>query len=215
MLLAIDTATRALGLALHSGAEVIAESIWSSDTFHTVDLAPEIALTLSRAGLKPEDLSAVAVAQGPGSYTGLRAGMALAKGLSMAHHTEMIGIPTLDIVAHPQPELDQALIAVLQVGRGRIAAVWYKWSRAGWEAESDPIGLTWDDLVAEIEGPAYVCGELGEVGRKALRRKRSVTAAPASLCVRRPSVMAELARKHSLEGEASEPSVVSPTYLEN
>ena len=121
MLLAIDTATKMLGLALHDGAEVVNESIWFSNNHHTTELAPEVALAFRRAGTSQDQLTAVAVAQGPGSYTGLRIGMALAKGLSLAHNLPIIGIPTLDILAMAQPQREEPLLATLQAGRGRVA----------------------------------------------------------------------------------------------
>ena len=70
MLLAIDTATRLISLALHDGHTVAAESTWVSDNYHTTELAPQAALLLRRAGLDIARLHGVAVAIGPGSYTG-------------------------------------------------------------------------------------------------------------------------------------------------
>jgi len=81
MLLALDTATKTMGIALHDGSQVLAESIWSGVGHHTIELAPEVALMLRRIGGTTATLSSIAIAQGPGSYTGLRIGMALAKGL--------------------------------------------------------------------------------------------------------------------------------------
>jgi tRNA threonylcarbamoyladenosine biosynthesis protein TsaB len=64
------------------------------------------------------ELGAVAVAIGPGSFTGLRIGLALAKGLALAHHLSLIGIPTLDILAAAQPLLDAHLVVVLRRAAG-------------------------------------------------------------------------------------------------
>ena len=86
MLLAIDTATNSIGIALHDGNQLISEHHWISQRYHTVQLAPEIALMLRRSEKSASGLTALAVARGPGSYTGLRIGMALAKGLALAHN---------------------------------------------------------------------------------------------------------------------------------
>ena len=85
MILAIDTATRWAGLALHDGTAVIAEHGWRCLNNHTIEMTPAIDDMLKQAGVEPADLSGIAVAIGPGSYTGLRVGLALAKGLALAN----------------------------------------------------------------------------------------------------------------------------------
>ena len=58
---------------------------------------------------------------GPGSFTGLRIGLALAKGMALARHLPVIGVPTLDILAAAQPVREENLVAILLAGRGRLA----------------------------------------------------------------------------------------------
>ena len=82
MILALDTSTDTTGLALFDGERLLAEQLWFSREHATVDLAPEIALLLRRTRTRMQDLTAVAVALGPGSFTGLRIGLALARGLA-------------------------------------------------------------------------------------------------------------------------------------
>ncbi len=126
MLLALDTSTRTVGVALYNGVSVLGEMIWSSRDYHTVELAPKVAEMLSKCGVKTSDLDILAVAIGPGSFTGLRIGLSLAKGLALVHHKPIVGIPTLDILAASQPPGGDSLVAVLRAGRGRLAAGWYQ-----------------------------------------------------------------------------------------
>ena len=98
MLLAVDTSTRQMGLALYDGTQVIGEFLWHSRHYHTVELAPAVADLLSRSGLKMDAIQALGVALGPGSFTSLRVGLAFVKGLALARHLPIIGIPTLDVV---------------------------------------------------------------------------------------------------------------------
>lgn len=214
MLLAIDSATRMLGLALHDGTQVRSESVWYSGLHHTAELAPEVALALRRANLDPKALTHIAVAQGPGSYTGLRIGMALAKGLSMVHGLQLIGVPTLDILAGAQPSFEGPMVAVLQAGRGRIAAVWYKWGRTGWKANKGAQNLSWDELRAGLEEATYICGEISDSERESLRREPDAVVAPPSLCVRRPSILAELAWQKAKRGKPENPAKLAPIYLD-
>lgn len=215
MLLAIDSATRMLGIALHDGSQVLCESLWFSGRHHTTELAPEVALAMRRARLQPNSLTAVAVAQGPGSYTGLRIGMALAKGLAMVHNLQLIGIPTLDILAAAQPMFEGPMLAVLEAGRGRVAAVWYKWGRKGWTAKKGAQNLSWEELRAGLGEATYICGEIGPEEREQLRREANAVLAPASLCVRRPSLLAELAWQAAKRGKPEDPSKLKPIYLDS
>ena len=127
MILGIDTATRWLGLALHSGTAVIAETGWKCQNNHTIELTPAINEMLKRADLTPSDLDAVAVAIGPGSYTGLRVGLAVAKGIALANQIPLIGVSTLDIVASSFGPLPGKLVVVAEAGRTRIVAAAYEW----------------------------------------------------------------------------------------
>lgn len=192
MLLALDTATQALAIALHDGHQVLVEQVWTGTRYQTEHLAPEVALSLRRMGLTARSLTAVAVASGPGSYTGLRVGMALAKGIALAHNLPLAGVPTLDILAYAQPAGDYALLAVIQAGRARLAALWYKWAATGWVAQGRPESLDWAEVVSRIAGATRVCGDIDRDRRALLSAQPGVHVAPPALCVRRPAILAEL-----------------------
>jgi len=74
---------------------------------HTVELAPAVEELLRRTGVKPEDIRAVGVAQGPGSYTALRIGMAFAAGFAVPHNLPVYGIPTFEILVRAQPATEK------------------------------------------------------------------------------------------------------------
>lgn len=97
LLLAIDTATRLAGVALYNGDAILAESCWLSTNAHSAELMPALATMLEQQRRTAADLTAVAVAIGPGSFTGLRIGLSVAKGLAQATGIPIFGIPTLDI----------------------------------------------------------------------------------------------------------------------
>jgi tRNA threonylcarbamoyladenosine biosynthesis protein TsaB len=213
LLLAIDTATRSMGIALHNGYEILAEHSWITRGYHTMQLAPEIALMLRRANVTATSLTAVAVAKGPGSYTGLRIGMALAKGLALARNLRMVGIPTLDIVAYNQPQREESMLVVLQAGRGRVAGMWYKWGSTGWTGLNRPENMTWEEIVENLEEPTYVCGEISSKGRAILKDEPLVLISPPALSVRRPAVLADLGLQKIRSGMVDDPSVLAPIYL--
>lgn len=213
VLLAIDTSTRMLGLGLHSGESVLAETIWQTDRHHTIELGPQIALLLRRSRVAISDLTAVAVALGPGSYTGLRIGMAMAKGLSLAGGLKLVGVPTFEILVSAQPTRTEMILALIEAGRGKVAGLWYKWGRRGWGAQGDALLVTWEDLPGMIEDNAYLIGDIDPGLREALGRFEKIEVAAPSNCVRRPSMLAEIAFKRLRSGKLPESSSVVPVYL--
>jgi tRNA threonylcarbamoyladenosine biosynthesis protein TsaB len=214
MLLALDTSTRTIGVALYNGISVLGETIWSSPDYHTVELAPKVAEMLSKCGVKTSDLDVVAVAIGPGSFTGLRIGLSLAKGLTLVHHKPIVGIPTLDILAAAQPFGGESLVAVLRAGRGRLAAGWYQSRRKKWQAEGNIEVVSAEELSEKIQKPTLVCGELSEDERRTLgKNRRYIRLATPAQSLRRPSYLAELGWRRWQTGEVDNPATLSPFYL--
>jgi tRNA threonylcarbamoyladenosine biosynthesis protein TsaB len=214
MLLAVDTSTRMVGLALFNGTQVLSESVWQSQAHHTVEVAPAAAALLNTAGIKPGELRALAVALGPGSFTSLRIGLGLVKGMSLALHIPIVGVPTLDILAASQPVQDVAMAAVLEAGRGRLAVGWYRVERGSWRSRGEPQVMTADELAEKIENPTIVCGELNPEQRQALNRKRKnvILASPAR-SLRRPGYLAEMAWRRWQAGKVDDPVALAPLYL--
>lgn len=214
MLLALDTSTRFISLALHDGRQLCAESTWITRDHHTTELAPQLADMLARAAIRPADLKGVAVALGPGSFTGLRVGLALAKGLVLAQNIPLLGLPTLDILAAAQPPFEGRLCAVLEAGRGRIAAAFYRWQAHAWRQESGPILTTWPALVEGLHGPVYFCGEIDPTGSQAIRRLGAqATLAKPAASLRRAGYLADLGWRRLKRGERDDPATLAPIYL--
>jgi tRNA threonylcarbamoyladenosine biosynthesis protein TsaB len=215
VLLAVDTSSRIIGVALYDGLRVLGETVWASDDYHTVELAPAVAETVARAGLQIKDLQAVAVATGPGSFTGLRIGLALAKGLALARHLPMIGVRSLDVLAAAQPVRDMPLVATLQIGRGRLAAGWYEARSGTWRPTGEISVVTAEALAEAINHPTMVSGEMTSEERRILsRKKKNVILASPAHSMRRPSFLAELAWQRWQAGQIDDPVTLSPFYLQ-
>ena len=216
MLLAIDTATRKIGLALYDGVQVVQEAVWQSPNRHTVELSAAIDNALQRAGLTPNDLTAIALAIGPGSYTGLRIGTAVAKGLALAQHLPLIGVSSFDILAAAQPVMpEHQLATVLEAGRTRLAVSWYSADEQSWQPKGQPNILTPDEFAKKIRTPTLICGELDEDLQKVLGRKRkNVKLASPANSLRRPAYLAELAWARLQAGETDDPATLAPQYLQ-
>ncbi len=215
MLLAIDTSTQWMGLALFDGIQVVCETIWRTHSHHTIELAPAIQQLMARCAVQPGDLEALGVALGPGSFTSLRIGLAVAKGMALALHLPLVGVPTLDILASQVPTSDLPLVTLLQAGRGRLAVNFYTTVMgSGWQSHSDAKVMTVDELSDAIRKPTLVWGELSAHERQVLARKRKnvVLASPAQ-ALRRPSYLAEMAWHRYQLGKTDEVVSLAPIYL--
>jgi tRNA threonylcarbamoyladenosine biosynthesis protein TsaB len=214
MLLALDTSTRSIGIAIYDGVFVRTESVWISQNYHSVELASGVRQALSRGSITVDELEALGVAIGPGSFTGLRVGMAFAKGLALARHIAMIGIPTLDAVAQSHPLQDTPLAAVLEAGRGRLAVGWYQVQDGSWKSNGQVELLTPGELNDRIVQPTAITGELSARVRKVLGRKyKSAQLASPARSLRRPGFLAELAWNRWQAGERDNPATLAPFYL--
>ncbi len=214
MLLAMDTATRVLSIALHDGLEVIAESTWNTANRHTVELSPAIQHLLARSQRTTGDLTALAVSQGPGSFNGLRIGFSVAKGLAMALNLPLIAIPTLDIIAAAQQPFEGTLIAVLQAGRGRVCAGSYRWRASAWAGQNDLRIVSWEQVLDSIVGETLISGEIDLAGRAAIEKSgQAIQLAPPAFALRRAGFLADLAWARWRENLAGDPDSIGPLYL--
>jgi tRNA threonylcarbamoyladenosine biosynthesis protein TsaB len=220
MLLAIDTATRILSIAIHDGYNLLAEHTWRTDNNHTAELAPALEMTLARSDLTMADLDALAVSIGPGSYTGLRIGVALAKGLASVRGLPLIGVSSLDTLAAAQPHLQgYGLVTLVEAGRGRIIAATYRWGAGRWTSRGEPQIMTWDSLLASIDGPACIAGDINAESAAAIENARAeglpVQLISANFRLRRAGFLAEEALLRLAEGGSHDPAHLVPIYVQS
>ncbi|MCG2784583.1 MAG: tRNA (adenosine(37)-N6)-threonylcarbamoyltransferase complex dimerization subunit type 1 TsaB [Anaerolineae bacterium] len=214
MLLALDTSTPQIGLALYDGARIVAEHLWVSKARHTIELAPAVAQMLSQTGTDISQVAAIGVAIGPGSFTSLRVGLAFGKGLAMSRSLPLIGIPTLDILAaQVAVGASRPLACVLAAGRGRLALGWYSASENGWQATGSAGVTTAETVAAEITSATLLTGELTAAERQLLLKNENILLASPAASARRPGILAELAFQHWQAGQTDPAASLAPIYL--
>ena len=213
MLLAVDTSTSQIGLALYDGAQVLAESLWTTKTRHTVELAPAVAEMLAHTGVKIDEIKALAVAIGPGSFTSLRVGLSFIKGLAFARTLPTVGINTLDVVAASQPATRLPLACLLPAGRGRLALGWYHFKSNEWQSAGGPVITSAEALAASVERDSVICGDLTAAERQILKKNEHIRLVSPALSARRPAILAELAYTRWQAGRVDDISTLAPLYL--
>ena len=132
-ILAIETSTLSCSVALFQDGETVhAEQRCEERHVHASNLLPMIDAALKSVGWHAQDLSALAVCSGPGSYTGLRIGTSTAKGICHAHSIPLIGINSLEIQAHHLAETEapnegDRVIAVMDARRDEVYTQTFEW----------------------------------------------------------------------------------------
>ncbi len=225
MLLAIDTSTRQASIALYDdqvhtgrGRQLLAEQSWFSANRHTEELMPAISALLTLSGVAARDLTTVAVAIGPGSFTGLRVGLAAAKGLALAQDLKLVGVPTLDVTAYPHQSQPIPVVAVAQAGRGRIYWAPFAHGPGGWGPQEPYALSTVIEMANTVVRTMAFAGELSETDQETLTRlagKQRVILLPPGLGLRRAGCLAELAAKRLELGQADDAATLSPIYLQH
>lgn len=214
MLVAIDTSTSLTGLACYDERGGLAECVWESGRDHTAQLLPQLTLMLEHLGRARDDISAVAVALGPGSWSGLRVGLSTAKGLALARDLPLIGVATLDALAYQYRQTGMAVIPLIRLGRDRFATARYGGGIPP-RRESEPHNVTLTELCAEVVERAFFCGDVaGDVAetlRKGLGKRAHFPTMAGSL--RRPAYLAELAWWRLQAGEVDNIATLEPIYL--
>ena len=216
LLLAIDTATRMASLALDDGARVRVELSWESPDHHTVELTPRIAGMLAQLQVTVNDLAGIAVSLGPGSFTGLRVGLAAAKGLAISRGLALVGVPTLDIVAQAMRDSRLPVVAVLAAGRGRLCAARYRLSDGKFQPDGPAWLTTAQERGADWDEKTRVCGELGADERRQLQTRLGsrIELASSAASLRRAGYLAELGWARLRAGKTDDPATLAPIYLQ-
>jgi tRNA threonylcarbamoyladenosine biosynthesis protein TsaB len=158
-LLALETATLAGGAALLDDGRLVGESRLDIALTHSERLMAVVDRLLQDCGCDVADLDALAVSIGPGSFTGLRVGVATAKGLALALEIEVAPVPTLDALAATLPFADAPVCPLIAARRGEVYCSLYRWTGSRMERQWDYLALPPEAAVARLDAPVIVLGD--------------------------------------------------------
>lgn len=157
LILAIETASRAGSVALARGPEILSSAEGNAAESHSISLLETLENILQLAGVKLSDIDLFAAASGPGSFTGLRIGLATTKALAVCTGRKCVGVSTLAAIAHAAGESEHT-IGLLPAGRGELFAQLFAVSSAGVQPLDSPVHLA----------PAAVTAKYSELKRAIL-----------------------------------------------
>ena len=214
--LAIETSGRTGAVALAEGGRVVAEDQFPHGLKHAAELVPMIDRLCRAAGWGPRDVAEVYVSVGPGSFTGLRVGITVAKTLAFATGARLVAVPTVDVLARNAPPDARHVVVVLDAKRDQVFTA--RLSRLntpdGW-ATDEPAHLdSLTAMLARSPRPVYLIGEGIPFHEKFLPAgDSSVVVTPPELWRPRAGVVAAVGHALARQAQWTDPQALNPVYI--
>ena len=209
--LAIETSGRAGALAIIEDQQIVAQEVFPQGLKHAAELLPRLDGLLRSRGWPPKSLQELYVSVGPGSFTGLRIGITLAKTLAMISGAKVVAVPSTRVLAQNAPIEANHLLVLLDARRGSVFAARYEKLEGRW-MEREPAHLArLDDVLARAPRPIHVLGE--GLRFHPLPTEPSVIACPPERWEPAVIHVARLGMAMAEAGEFTSEDLLAPLYL--
>lgn len=206
--LAVETSTLAGGVALLDDDRLVAEYLLDVSLTHSERLMLAVERVLDDAGWPADTLEGLAVAIGPGSFTGLRVAVGTAKGLALALELPVAAVPTLDAMAASLPFAALPVCPVLRARRDEVYAGRYRWDGASMRREGEYLALAPDALAARLDEPTILLGDGAETIESPNARRIALPRRVPS-----PALVGMLGVEALRRGDVAKPADLLPLYL--
>ncbi|VEN75361.1 tRNA (Adenosine(37)-N6)-threonylcarbamoyltransferase complex dimerization subunit type 1 TsaB [Candidatus Desulfarcum epimagneticum] len=214
-ILAADTGTNICSVAVCGDGEILAEISANTRQTHSRHLLRLVRQALDMAGLSISEIDAFAAATGPGSFTGLRIGVASIQGLAAASGKPAAGIPSLKALAWQAPFASGRVIPFVEAGRGEVFFRLCRFADSGLETLQDDAVMPPGKALEGLTGPCFFIGNAA-LRRRGLIEKTLGEAAffpPSCHHHLRPSTLAFLAREKIQKQKGPGPGPLAPRYV--
>ena len=216
-ILGIESAAMTASAAVLEGDRLLAEYTIDHKKTHSQTLLPMIAEIQKMLELDLDTLDAIAVSEGPGSFTGLRIGCATAKGLGLALDKPLISIPTLDAMAYQIFGVPGVICALMDARKGNVFAGLYR-NEKKFETIRPSCHIQVQELAQvlnELGEPVVVVGDGADSYREELEEYCQIPLrrAPAFACRARAGAVAALGGEYYKEGRTETAAEHTPNYL--
>ena len=163
LILALDTSHAKGSVAVARGEDLLCEVLFDASDTHSATLLPSVDVCLKTAKVHLGDIDRIAVVYGPGSFTGLRIGLATVKAFSAVHRAPVVPVVSLEVLAAAFPFATQPVVPLIDARRGEVYAACYR-TDGGLPENRLSVFAAPPDRIADslgaagIGGPAIVCG---------------------------------------------------------
>jgi len=212
IILGIETSTRVGTVALTRDEKVLGQEVISDNMRHAGDFETSLQALFEKSGLKKEDLTAIAVGLGPGSFTGIRVGLTIAKALSLVLEKSVWGVGTLDVLAH-QISFPHSKVCPIIPGEGEeVYGAVYTREKDGWIKTVPEFNRPLNELAQTVGSDVFLCGPGLEKLRFALEKLFGKNLIHQELLFPEAGFTAKLAqnRKWRQEGHEAVPRYIKP-----
>ena len=216
-ILALESSATAASVAVCEDQELIAQTILHTGLTHSQTLLPMVEELLAASKLRLSGMDLIAVAAGPGSFTGLRIGVSAAKGLSWSTGLPCVACSSLESMAWTVAHCEGEICALMDARRGQVyhARFYSDGKRLCRRSPDQAISL--EDLAAvlmEVGAPQLLVGDGAKLGHQYLERAGlPVTLAPPHLRLQNAWGVARCALESAIRGETMSGDALVPTYL--
>lgn len=219
LILSIETSTGCGSVALTSGTSttgrLIAEITHRPDVTHSRRLLGSIRQLLAMAEVDWKDLDGVAVSMGPGSFTGLRIGMAAAKGIAMAADLPLLGVVSLDGLSLHCLGVERPVCCILDARKGQVYGALYQYNpeQQYMERQGPVESFTPQALVRRITQPTCLAGPGCRPYLEYFQSQKLLDILPDPLIQPRAGFVGFLGAKQLVRGDISPPEQLTPFYV--
>ena len=216
-ILAIDTATQVSSVAVLKEGRLLAELTMQGKLTHSETLLPHIEQVLKMAAVAKEELTGIAVSNGPGSFTGLRIGLAAAKAMSYVLGIPLVGVSTLQALAYQLPAPGVRVMCLLDAQKGNAYVESYRWENNSLQVVDSVQVAKITDIVAACANMNEQVILLGDAVQKKVAGKlelpANVSVAPPHIVMPRAACVAMLGQAKLLAGEKDNVMDLEPVYI--
>jgi tRNA threonylcarbamoyladenosine biosynthesis protein TsaB len=216
LILGLDTATQIASVGITRRHEVLAEASNRATSNHTETLLPLITDVLSQAQVSLQAIEGIGVSIGPGSFTGLRIALGTVKGLAYATGQRVVGVPTLEALAHTVSDWEGLVCPILDARKREVYAALFQRSRSGEFVMVRPAQVAaLKSVLAQITAPCMFLGDGVETYGATIREHCEAWAhlLPFSTSHPRGSVVARLAWTRFSQGDSDDIATLVPSYV--
>ena len=217
LILAFETSAKAGSVAVLQNGKLLGESYQNTGLTHSQTLLSMAEDTLKSCGLTPGDVQAVAVAAGPGSFTGVRIGVAAAKGFAWGAELPCCGVSTLEAMAENLGVYDGYVLPVMDARRSQVYNALFLAEKGVLTRLREDRAISLEELAAdiqELEKPVFLVGDGSQLTYQALQARVSqLVLPPEHRMHQRAAGVALVAEKMLLRGESCDASSLQPNYL--
>ncbi len=214
-ILGVDTATWRASVGFAIDGTVVAEHSLLTTGNHAASLLPLIDEVLQRAGCSVDAVDAIAVSSGPGSFTGLRIGLSVAKGIACATGAQLVAVPTLEALARTVVHRTGAICSILDARKGELYAAAFESNGTQLKRLRADVLVTPDALLPTLPTPCCVLGDAveryGEVFKE--RLGAGATILPFETHAPRGGVVASMGWEFLQTGTAAATHALEPFYI--